>query len=153
MTRASGSAASSREDAAAIDMSKVDYLEGPAGSITIHNCRTLHYSKANWSGDPAAAAAQRLLGRGRHALHLQPATVEILRRDRARQTGPLGLPRSTPVPAAARLVRWLHVDLCPAAGGGLGQTAASSRGRHDVGLGLGQRRRELATMTMNHGRN
>lgn len=31
------------QDAAAIDMSKVDYLEGPAGSVTIHNCRTLHY--------------------------------------------------------------------------------------------------------------
>ena len=28
------------------------YLEGPAGSITIHNCRTLHYSKANWSETP-----------------------------------------------------------------------------------------------------
>jgi ectoine hydroxylase len=40
------------EDAAAIDMSKVDYLEGPAGSVTIHNCRTLHYSKANWSENP-----------------------------------------------------------------------------------------------------
>lgn len=39
-------------DAAAIDMSKVDYLEGPAGSVTIHNCRTLHYSKANWSEIP-----------------------------------------------------------------------------------------------------
>jgi hypothetical protein len=40
------------EDAAAIDMSKVVYLEGPAGSVTIHNCRTLHYSKANWSDTP-----------------------------------------------------------------------------------------------------
>jgi hypothetical protein len=39
-------------EAAAIDMSKVDYLEGPAGSVTIHNCRTLHYSKANWSEAP-----------------------------------------------------------------------------------------------------
>ena len=29
-----------------------DYLEGPAGSVTIHNCRTLHYSKANWSEIP-----------------------------------------------------------------------------------------------------
>jgi ectoine hydroxylase-related dioxygenase (phytanoyl-CoA dioxygenase family) len=40
------------EDVAAIDMSKVVYLEGPAGSVTIHNCRTLHYSKANWSEIP-----------------------------------------------------------------------------------------------------
>ena len=27
------------EDATAIDMRNVDYLEGPAGSVTIHNCR------------------------------------------------------------------------------------------------------------------
>lgn len=25
------------------------YLDGPAGSITLHNCRTLHYSAANHS--------------------------------------------------------------------------------------------------------
>ena len=40
------------EDAATIDMSKAAYLEGPAGSITIHNCRTLHYSRANYSDIP-----------------------------------------------------------------------------------------------------
>jgi hypothetical protein len=40
------------EDTAKIDMSKVVYLEGPAGSVTLHNCRTLHYSKANWSEIP-----------------------------------------------------------------------------------------------------
>ncbi len=39
-------------DSASIDMSKAAYLEGPAGSITIHNCRTLHYSKANYSDIP-----------------------------------------------------------------------------------------------------
>ena len=38
--------------AAAIDLGKVEYLQGPAGSVTIHNCRTLHYSKANWSEVP-----------------------------------------------------------------------------------------------------
>lgn len=40
------------EDAARIDMDKAVYLDGPAGSITIHNCRTLHYSKANYSDIP-----------------------------------------------------------------------------------------------------
>lgn len=40
------------EDAAKIDMSKAVYLGGPAGSITIHNCRTLHYSEANYSSTP-----------------------------------------------------------------------------------------------------
>jgi len=39
-------------DAAAIDTRKIDYLQGPAGSVTIHNCRTLHHSKANWSEVP-----------------------------------------------------------------------------------------------------
>jgi hypothetical protein len=46
-------------DAAAVDMSKVDYLEGPAGSVTIHNCRTLHYSKANWSEIPRPLLLRR----------------------------------------------------------------------------------------------
>ena len=40
----------SESDAAAIDPSKIVYLEGPAGSITIHNCRTIHGSKPNVSG-------------------------------------------------------------------------------------------------------
>jgi ectoine hydroxylase len=39
-------------DSAAIDMSKADYLTGPAGSITIHNCRTLHYSPSSKSARP-----------------------------------------------------------------------------------------------------
>jgi len=29
------------------DLSKMKYLPGPAGSLTIHNCRTLHYSAKN----------------------------------------------------------------------------------------------------------
>lgn len=37
----------SKDDAATIDMSKVVYLEAPAGSLTIHNCRSLHYSEPN----------------------------------------------------------------------------------------------------------
>lgn len=39
----------SQEDGATIDMSKVVYLEAPAGSLTIHNCRSLHYSQPNHS--------------------------------------------------------------------------------------------------------
>jgi ectoine hydroxylase len=35
------------EDAAKVDVSKAVYLDGPAGSITLHNCRALHYSAAN----------------------------------------------------------------------------------------------------------
>jgi ectoine hydroxylase len=40
------------KDSAAIDMARAVYLDGPAGSVTIHNCRTLHYSKANYSDIP-----------------------------------------------------------------------------------------------------
>ena len=40
------------EDSAAVDMSKADYLMGVAGSITIHNCRALHYSPSSKSPEP-----------------------------------------------------------------------------------------------------
>ena len=36
-----------KDDAATLDLSKVVWLEAPAGSITIHNCRSLHYSEPN----------------------------------------------------------------------------------------------------------
>lgn len=39
-------------DNAAIDMNDARYLTGPAGSITIHNCRTVHYSVASTSPNP-----------------------------------------------------------------------------------------------------
>ena len=42
----------SDEDATTIDMSDVDYLTGPAGSITIHNARTLHFSPSSKSPGP-----------------------------------------------------------------------------------------------------
>ncbi|MEM7133219.1 MAG: phytanoyl-CoA dioxygenase family protein [Chloroflexota bacterium] len=39
-------------DAATIDMNDVVYLEGAAGSITVHNCRMLHYSPSSKSANP-----------------------------------------------------------------------------------------------------
>ena len=39
----------SDRDVAAIDIGKAHYMVGPAGSLTIHNCRTLHGSPANFS--------------------------------------------------------------------------------------------------------
>ena len=41
----------SDEDNAALDLSKAVYLDGPAGSVTIHNCRTVHGSKSNVSAE------------------------------------------------------------------------------------------------------
>ncbi len=39
----------SDNDLRTADLRKADYLMGPAGSITIHNCRTIHGSKRNLS--------------------------------------------------------------------------------------------------------
>jgi len=36
-------------DVAGLDLSAAEYLTGPAGSITIHNCRTVHGSRPNLS--------------------------------------------------------------------------------------------------------
>ena len=41
-----------QEDVGSIDLSKVQYLMGNAGSITIHNCRTLHSSPPSRSQSP-----------------------------------------------------------------------------------------------------
>jgi ectoine hydroxylase len=40
------------QDASAVDMSKAAHLMGAAGSITIHNCRSLHYSPSSKSAQP-----------------------------------------------------------------------------------------------------
>ncbi|MEM7743092.1 MAG: phytanoyl-CoA dioxygenase family protein [Pseudomonadota bacterium] len=42
----------SDEDAAGVDASKVEYMTGKAGSITVHNARTLHYSPSSKSPVP-----------------------------------------------------------------------------------------------------
>ena len=42
----------SEHDVAQVDMSKVDHLTGRAGTITIHNCRSLHYSPDSVSPEP-----------------------------------------------------------------------------------------------------
>jgi len=42
----------SDEDIIQLDMSRETYLPGPAGSITIHNCRTVHGSKINRTERP-----------------------------------------------------------------------------------------------------
>ncbi len=39
-------------DAAGLDGVRAAYLTGPAGSITVHNCRSLHYSPSSKSPEP-----------------------------------------------------------------------------------------------------
>ena len=42
----------SDEDAANLNMGKVEYITGKAGTLTIHNCRTLHFSPSSQSPKP-----------------------------------------------------------------------------------------------------
>jgi len=42
----------SEHDSERLDDSRMVYLDGPAGSVTIHNCRTIHGSKPNHSEIP-----------------------------------------------------------------------------------------------------
>jgi len=42
----------SDKDVMQLDMSRETYLPGPAGSITIHNCRTVHGSRINHTDRP-----------------------------------------------------------------------------------------------------
>ena len=39
----------SEKDLPGVDLDRVEYLTGPAGSITVHNCRTVHGSRRNLS--------------------------------------------------------------------------------------------------------
>ena len=42
----------SERDAARLDLEKAEYITGKAGTLTIHNCRTLHFSPASQSSTP-----------------------------------------------------------------------------------------------------
>lgn len=40
------------EDLAEIDVTSAGYIQGPAGTVTVHNCRSIHGSPPNWSERP-----------------------------------------------------------------------------------------------------
>ncbi|MCZ6887804.1 MAG: phytanoyl-CoA dioxygenase family protein [Gammaproteobacteria bacterium] len=40
------------EDVPAIGAESASYLDGPAGTVTVHNCRSIHGSPPNWSEKP-----------------------------------------------------------------------------------------------------
>ncbi len=65
------------EDLPGIDAGSAGYIQGPAGTVTVHNCRSIHGSPPNWSARPrplllcAYAAADAiaitgLVSRSRH---------------------------------------------------------------------------------------
>ncbi len=123
---ATGPARSSDADAAAIDMSKVDYLMGPAGSITIHNCRALHYSPSSKSPMPRPLLLNCYSSADAQGLHAASRSLGPRLRSRPRRGAPVGRTRPPPLPDSAGLVRRLHLDL-----------RGPGRRRHDVTLAAG----------------
>ena len=103
----------SNEYAATIDMSDVDYLTGPAGSITIHNARTLHFSVQHITG-PAADAAElfHLADAKPYTPHPGPVVTRLSDRTAKRSDGRLTI--HAPEISSAGLVRRLFFDLCRA---------------------------------------
>jgi ectoine hydroxylase len=84
-------------------MSKVVYLDGQAGSVTIHNCRALHYSEPNNS-----QIAQPLLLNVYSNADAMPYTYKPIPSRYSGaivwQASDLGGSRSPPLYTAARLV-------------------------------------------------
>ena len=64
----------SAEDSAGLDTDGVDYLTGPAGSITVHNCRTVHGSPPTGkpSGRPLLLNAYASADAFAYTAHPQP---------------------------------------------------------------------------------
>ena len=63
-----GPAAISEQDLPRVPVEKAVYLQGPAGSVTVHHCRMIPRLQAQRPpGALASAAAQRLLVRRRAA--------------------------------------------------------------------------------------
>jgi ectoine hydroxylase-related dioxygenase (phytanoyl-CoA dioxygenase family) len=75
-------------DAATLDLSKVAYLAGPAGSITIHNCRTVHGSPPSRRADgrPLLLNAYSSGDAFAYTPHPDPSAhaYEVIRGERAR---------------------------------------------------------------------
>ena len=104
-----------------VDLGRVEYMAGPAGSITIHNCRTVHGSKKNLS-----PKGRPLLLNIYSAADAFPYTANpfeqpaVLGGYCTGQSGALGLSRPAALSHSAGLVGGLYVFVCAAAGRGVG---------------------------------
>ena len=107
------------EDVEKLDEDKAVSLEGPAGSLTIHNCRMPHASLPNNSdlGRPLLLNIYSAAERDK---------IQIRSENCPWSVGTLGPSRSTPLSASTGLVKRLFLDFRPAAGRRLG------RPRHQV---------------------
>ena len=101
----------SDDDAAGIDLSRVAYMTGPAGSITIHNARTLHFSPSSKSPLPRPLLLNCFTSADAkpYTAHPQPTrnSYKLVRGG----TGALGAARPAPLPDSTGLVARLHLDL------------------------------------------
>ena len=101
----------SDDDAAGIDLSQTAYLCGPAGSITIHNCRTLHFSPSSKAPQPRPLLLNCYSSADAKAYtpHPDPSShaYEVVRGEAVRWAPT----RSTPLPNSTGLVRWLYFNL------------------------------------------
>ena len=109
------------QDLPQVDLDRVEYMTGPAGSITVHNCRTVHGSKKNLS-----PKGRPLLLNIYSAADAFPYTANPLNSPQysgvycAGQRGALGLSRPAALSHSAGLVGGIYVFVRAAAGRGVG---------------------------------
>ena len=89
------------QDLERLDLSRAQYLTGPAGSLTLHNCRTLHSSPRNLSDLGRPAAAQHVLVGGRLSLYRESAALAASTR-RSCAASPPGTRTTIPAHACCR---------------------------------------------------
>ena len=124
-TPASGSAACRRATSRRSTLDKAVYLTGPAGSLTLHNCRTIHGSPRNDSDLGRPLLLYTLTSADAFPYTAEPDQAGARPDDPARQARRVRAPRPAALPDPARLVEGLHLDLLAAA-------ARGARRRDDV---------------------
>ena len=141
-------------DLARVDLDRAAYLTGPAGSVTIHNCRTIHGSKPNTADLGRPLLLNTFSAADAFPYTFNPLGTPLCRPLRAREARALRPPRPAALPDPAGLVGRLHLDLRAPAGGGLGREPARDGGRADRGHAGGEsaRRRLRKAMSPHPGR-
>ena len=123
----------SEADLATLDMSRAVYLDGPAGSVTIHNCRTIHGSRPNAASEP-----RPLLLSVYSSADAFPYTVDPLESKYFQSIvlgkRALGAYRPGTLPDPAGLVGRLHLDLRRPAGRGARGSAVTGTASGTVTL-------------------
>ena len=98
-------------DVEELDLGSAVYIKAPAGSITVHNCRTVHGSPPSTRSDgrPLLLNAYASADAFPYTPHPEPAPARG--GGDPRQARPLGASRPAPLPHSPGLVGRLHLDL------------------------------------------